>query len=60
MAVKDGPTSEETRGQGKILLSLTGMHPQRWYELLTAERAVVTEPDGSNDPEFKQQVLTWY
>ena len=33
--------------KGRILLAVTGFHPQRWHELLSAEREVVLEPDGA-------------
>ncbi|TIY10464.1 MAG: glyoxylate/hydroxypyruvate reductase A, partial [Mesorhizobium sp.] len=33
--------------KGRILLALTGIHPGRWRELLSAEREVVLEPDGA-------------
>ena len=43
--------------KGRILLSLTGLHPQRWYELLSSERTVVTEPDGPADPTITYAVV---
>ncbi len=36
--------------KGRILLAVTGFHPQRWHELLSVEREVVLEPDGPRDP----------
>ncbi|MER8906148.1 glyoxylate/hydroxypyruvate reductase A [Mesorhizobium sp. M0854] len=36
--------------KGRILLALTGIHPLRWRELLSAEREVVLEPNGAGDP----------
>ncbi|TGQ23810.1 glyoxylate/hydroxypyruvate reductase A, partial [Mesorhizobium sp. M00.F.Ca.ET.216.01.1.1] len=42
--------------KGKILLALTGFHPQRWRELLSAEREVVLEPDGPGDPSISYAV----
>jgi glyoxylate/hydroxypyruvate reductase len=36
--------------KGRILLAVTGFHPQRWRDLLSAEREVVLEPDGASDP----------
>ena len=36
--------------KGRILLAVTGFNPQRWYELLSAKRAVTLEPDGPADP----------
>ncbi len=43
--------------KGKILLALTGIHPQRWHELLSAEREVVLEPKGANDPSITYAVV---
>jgi glyoxylate/hydroxypyruvate reductase A len=43
--------------KGKILLALTGIHPQRWHELLSAEREVVLEPNGANDPSIAYAVV---
>ncbi|TGP51176.1 glyoxylate/hydroxypyruvate reductase A [bacterium M00.F.Ca.ET.230.01.1.1] len=43
--------------KGKILLALTGIHPQRWRELLSAEREVVLEPNGANDPTITYAVV---
>lgn len=43
--------------QGRILLSVTGFNPARWYELLSAERAVVLEPDGPADPSIRYAVV---
>jgi glyoxylate/hydroxypyruvate reductase A len=43
--------------QGRILLSVTGFNPSRWYELLSAERAVVLEPDGPADPSIRYAVV---
>jgi len=28
--------------KGRILLAVTGFHPQRWHELLSAERSVAS------------------
>src|SRR5690606_10201628 len=42
---------------GRILLSVTGFNPQRWYELLSAERPVVLEPDGAEDPSIEYAVV---
>jgi len=44
-------------GKGKVLLSITGFSPQRWYELLSAEREVVLEPDGPADPSIEYAVV---
>lgn len=44
-------------GKGKILLSITGFNPQRWYDLLSAEREVVLEPDGPSDPSIAYAVV---
>ncbi|MCV3239845.1 2-hydroxyacid dehydrogenase [Mesorhizobium sp. ZC-5] len=43
--------------KGRILLAVTGFHPQRWHELLSAERDVVLEPDGPNDPSINYAVV---
>ncbi|TKB31856.1 MAG: glyoxylate/hydroxypyruvate reductase A, partial [Mesorhizobium sp.] len=43
--------------KGKVLLALTGFHPQRWRELLAAEREVVLEPDGPSDPSIAYAVV---
>jgi len=43
--------------KGRILLSVTGFHPQRWHELLAAERDVVTEPAGKDDPSITYAVV---
>lgn len=43
--------------KGKVLLSLNAFHPQRWYELLSAERTVVSEPDGPADPTVTYAVV---
>ncbi|MDI6025550.1 glyoxylate/hydroxypyruvate reductase A [Corticibacterium sp. UT-5YL-CI-8] len=43
--------------KGRILLSVTGFNPQRWYELLSAERDVVLEPNGPADPEITYAVV---
>lgn len=43
--------------EGRILLSMTGMHPKRWYELLAEERDVVLEPDGREDPSIEYAVV---
>lgn len=43
--------------KGRILLSVTGFNPQRWYELLSAERDVVLEPNGPADPSITYAVV---
>ena len=43
--------------KGRILLAVTGFHPQRWHELLSAERDVVLEPDGPSDPSITYAVV---
>ncbi|MET0576390.1 MAG: glyoxylate/hydroxypyruvate reductase A [Mesorhizobium sp.] len=43
--------------KGRILLAVTGFHPQRWHELLSAEREVVLEPDWPNDPSITYAVV---
>jgi glyoxylate/hydroxypyruvate reductase A len=41
----------------RILLSVTGFNPQRWYELLSASRTVTLEPDGPTDPTIAYAVV---
>ncbi len=43
--------------KGRILLAVTGFHPQRWRELLAAEREVVLEPEGAGDPSITYAVV---
>jgi glyoxylate/hydroxypyruvate reductase len=43
--------------KGRILLAVTAFHPQRWYELLSAERQVTLEPDGAADPSVTYAVV---
>lgn len=43
--------------KGRILLAVTGFHPQRWYELLSAKREVVLEPAGPDDPAIDYAVV---
>lgn len=43
--------------KGRILLSVTGFNPQRWHELLSAEREVVLAPDGPQDPSITYAVV---
>ena len=43
--------------QGRVLLSVTGFNPARWYELLSAEREVTLEPDGPADPSIRYAVV---
>jgi glyoxylate/hydroxypyruvate reductase A len=43
--------------KGRILLAVTAFHPQRWHELLSAERTVVAEPDGPTDPSITYAVV---
>lgn len=46
-----------TLEKGRVLLAITGFHPQRWHELLSAERDVVMEPDGPRDPSIAYAVV---
>jgi glyoxylate/hydroxypyruvate reductase A len=46
-----------TLEKGRVLLAITGFHPQRWHELLSTEREVVLEPDGPNDPSITYAVV---
>lgn len=41
----------------RVLLSVTGFHPQRWHELLSTRRQVVLEPDGEADPSITYAVV---
>lgn len=44
-------------GSNRILLSVRGFHPQRWYDLLSANRPVTLEPDGPADPSIDYAVV---
>jgi glyoxylate/hydroxypyruvate reductase A len=44
-------------GPNRILLSVQGFHPQRWYDLLSASRPVTLEPDGPADPSIEYAVV---
>ena len=41
----------------RVLLAVTGFHPQRWHELLSTRRQVVLEPDGEADPSIEFAVV---
>jgi glyoxylate/hydroxypyruvate reductase A len=43
--------------KGRVLLAVTGFHPQRWHELLSAEREVVLEPASPSDPSITYAVV---
>ncbi len=43
--------------RGRVLLSVTGFNPHRWYELLSKEREVVLEPEPLDDPSIEYAVL---
>lgn len=43
--------------KGRILLAMTGYNSQQWYEILSQEREVVTEPSGANDPSIAYAVV---
>lgn len=43
--------------QGRILLSVSGMSPRRWHQLLSGDREVVLEPDGEADPSIAYAVV---
>ena len=45
------------REKGRILLAMTGLNPRPWYELLSQQREVVTEPDGADDPSITYAVV---
>ncbi len=59
MPATDNPAadSKPALAKGRVLLSVTGFHPQRWHELLSTEREVVTEPDGPADPSIIYAVV---
>jgi glyoxylate/hydroxypyruvate reductase len=42
---------------GRILLSVQGFNPKKWHELLSAEREVVTEPQGESDHSIDYAVV---
>ncbi len=46
-----------TEAKGRILLSVTGFNPLRWHELLSAERQVVLDPGGPEDPSIHYAVV---
>lgn len=46
-----------TLDKGRVLLAVTGFHPQRWHELLSAEREVVLEPNGPADASIDYAVV---
>lgn len=41
----------------RVLLSVTGINPRRWHQLLSARREVVLEPDGEADPSITYAVV---
>jgi glyoxylate/hydroxypyruvate reductase A len=41
----------------RVLLSVTGVDPQRWQELLSVRRDVILEPDGEADPSIRYAVV---
>lgn len=43
--------------KGRILLSVTGFDPRRWYELFAVRRPVVLEPEGAADPTIHYAVV---
>jgi len=43
--------------RGRVLLALTGFHPQRWHELLSAERDVALELAEPADPSIAYAVV---
>lgn len=43
--------------RGTVLLSVRGFNPHRWHQLLAAERTVVTEPAGRDDPSVHYAVV---
>jgi glyoxylate/hydroxypyruvate reductase len=51
------PASPSQEPAKRILLSISGTSPRRWHELLAAERPVVLEPDGADDPSIAYAVV---
>jgi glyoxylate/hydroxypyruvate reductase A len=43
--------------KGRILLAMTGYNSRQWYEILSQEREVVTEPSGAADPSITYAVV---
>jgi glyoxylate/hydroxypyruvate reductase A len=43
--------------KGRILLSMTGMNPRRWFDLLSKHREVVLEPEGPQDPSIRYAMV---
>lgn len=44
---------------GRVLLASQNYDPQKWHDLLSAEREVVREPDGPADPAIRYAVV-WH
>ncbi|WP_274630466.1 2-hydroxyacid dehydrogenase [Arvimicrobium flavum] len=42
---------------GRVLLAISGYHPQRWLDLFSARRETTLEPDGPNDPSIRYAVV---
>jgi glyoxylate/hydroxypyruvate reductase A len=47
----------QPKSAGRVLLSVTGMSPNRWHTLLSERREVVLEPDGAEDPSIRFAVV---
>jgi glyoxylate/hydroxypyruvate reductase len=47
----------ERQNRGRIFLSIQGMNPQRWHDLLSAEREVVRELERPDDPSIEYAVV---
>lgn len=45
------------KGNGRVLLSATGMDVADWQPILAARREVVLEPDGEDDPSISYAVV---
>ena len=43
--------------RNRVLLSVTGFHPKRWYDLLSEKHEVVLEPAGDVDPSIEYAVV---
>jgi len=43
--------------KGRVLLAMTGLNPRPWYDVLSQQREVVTEPTGAADPSITYAVV---
>jgi glyoxylate/hydroxypyruvate reductase A len=44
-------------GNGRILVSVTGLNPQHWHDALAGKRKVVLEPENAQDPSIEYAVV---